>query len=149
MFSDVSRGTPPRFVTRTLVGTLATVAFVLSAVLMVVTLSVRDYVRRSVVDKLETGERVLATLEARRLRDLRTQAAVLAENPTLKAALDTYEAQRRTTSSAVREQLVATVERELRKVADTMDAAVLAARSANGEVLTVAGDRDRDRAEHA
>ncbi len=32
----MSRATPPRFVTRTLIVTLATVAFVLSAVLLVV-----------------------------------------------------------------------------------------------------------------
>ena len=46
MFSDVKRSMPPRFVIRTLLATLATVAFVLSAVLVVVTLMVRDHVLR-------------------------------------------------------------------------------------------------------
>ena len=83
MFSSGARPTPPRFATRTLIATLATVAFVLTAVLVVVTLLVRDHVRRSVVEKLETGQRLLATLEERKAEELRAQVGTLAENPTL------------------------------------------------------------------
>jgi putative nucleotidyltransferase with HDIG domain len=144
MFADLPRHTPPRFVVRTLVATLATVAFVLSAVLLVVTFSVRDHVRRSVVEKLETGQRLLATLEARRADDLRTQVATLAESPTLKAALDTYQAERRTATEAVRAQLIASIERELDKVAARLDSDVLAARDDEGIVLAVAGRRAAD-----
>ena len=133
--------TPPRFVTRTLLATLATVAFVLSAVLLVVTLSVRDHVRQSVVEKLETGQRLLVTLEERRVEDLRAQAATLAESPTLKAALDTYQAERRTAPAEVRSQLVATIGRELDKLSDRLDPDVLAARDTNGDVLAVSGRR--------
>lgn len=59
----MARTTPPRFVVRTLVVTLATVAFVLSAVLLVVTLNVRDRVRAGVVGRLDTGQRLLRELE--------------------------------------------------------------------------------------
>jgi putative nucleotidyltransferase with HDIG domain len=141
MFSDGPRPTPPRFVTRTLIATLATVAFVLSAVLLLVTLSVRDHVRRSVVERLETGQRLLDTLEQRRLEDLRRQAGTLAESSTLKAALDTYRAERRTTSPEVRSQLVATVGRELDKLAARLEADVVAARDPDGEVIAVSGRR--------
>jgi putative nucleotidyltransferase with HDIG domain len=135
---------PPRFVTRTLIATLAMIAFVLTAVFVVVTLTVRDHVRRSVVEKLETGQRLLATLEQRRTGDLRTQIATLAENPTLKAALDTYEAERQVASAAERSQLIATIGRELEKLAAGFDADVLAARDLDGEVLAASGRRAPD-----
>ena len=143
MFTE-QRATPPRFVVRTLIATLATVAFVLTAVLFVVTLSVRDHVRRSVVEKLETGQRLLATLEQRRADDLRTQAATLAENPTLKAALDTYQAEHRTASEPVRAQLIETIGRELDKLATRLQPDVLAALDADGVVLAVAGEHAGD-----
>ena len=66
----MARTTPPRFVIRTLVVTLATVAFVLSAVLLVVALQVRDRVRAGVIDKLATGQRLLAALEDKRGEEL-------------------------------------------------------------------------------
>ena len=115
MFSDVRASTPRRFVTRTLLATLSMVAFVLSAVLVLVTLSVRDHVRQSVVEKLTTGQRLLATMEERRIDVLRSQAATLAESPTLKAALDTYHAERRTAPPAVRSQLLETVRQGARQ----------------------------------
>lgn len=139
MFSDVRRSTPPRFVTRTLVTTLVTVAFVLSSVLMVVALSVRDHVRRSTVEKLETGQRLLVKLEERRIQDLRAHVANLADSPTLKAALDTYQAERRSASAEVRGQLVTTIERELERVVARLQPDVVAARDLNGRVLAVAG----------
>jgi len=109
--------TPPRFVIRTLVATLATVAFVLSAVLLVVTLNVQKSVRAGVVDRLETGQRLLAALEERRGQELLAQVAMLAENSTLKAAVDTYHTELRTTNAAGRQDLLATIARELDKLA--------------------------------
>lgn len=120
--------TPPRFVVRTLIVTLATVAFVLSAVLLVVTLNVSDRVRAGVADKLETGQRLLAALEERRAQELRTQVAMLAENSTLKAALDTYQSELKTTSAAGRRDLVETIAGELRKLADRIQPDVLEVR---------------------
>ncbi len=144
MFSNVARSTPPRFATRTLIATLATVAFILTAVLVVVTLLVRDHVRRSVVEKLATGQRLFAALEARKVEELRAQLATLVENPTLKAALDTYEAERRTAPPAVRAQLIATVKREIDKLASRLDPDALAARDFEGRVVAVSGRRASD-----
>ena len=100
--TDVDRSTPPRFVTRTLVVILASIAFALTAVFVVVTLGVRDHARRSVIEKLETGQRLLATLERRHIDDLRTQVSALAENSTARAALEMYAAERRTASEIER-----------------------------------------------
>jgi putative nucleotidyltransferase with HDIG domain len=135
------RATPPRFVTRTLIATLATVAFVLSAVLLVVTLSVRRSARDGVVERLETGQRLLGELETRRAQELQSQVAMLAENSTLKAALDTYQSELRTTNPAGRQDLVATIVRELDKLAARIQPDVLEVRNLSGEVLAIAGRR--------
>ncbi|HET7618915.1 MAG TPA: HD domain-containing phosphohydrolase [Vicinamibacterales bacterium] len=135
------RTTPPRFAVRTLIVTLATVAFVLSAALLVAAISVRDRVRAGVVDKLETGQHLLAALEERRGQELRAQVATLAENPTLKAALDTYQTELHTSGGAGRQDLVATIARELNKLAARIDADVLAVADESGTVLAVAGRR--------
>jgi len=133
--------TPPRFVTRTLIATLATVAFVLSAVLFVVTLSVRKSARDGVVERLRTGQHLLTKLEEFRANELQSQVATLAENSTLKAALDTYQSELRTTNPAGRQDLVATIVRELDKLAVRIDPDVLEVRNLSGEVLAVAGRR--------
>lgn len=133
--------TPPRFVTRTLIATLATVAFVLSAVLFVVTLSVRKSARDGVIKRLETGQQLLVALEEGRAQELQSQVAMLAENSTLKAALDTYQSELRTTNSAGRQDLVATIARELDKLATRIQPDVLEVRNPSGEVLGIAGRR--------
>jgi putative nucleotidyltransferase with HDIG domain len=132
---------PPRFVTRTLIATLATVAFVLSSVLFVVTLSVRKSARDGVVKGLETGQKLLGALEDQRSQELQSQVAMLAENSTLKAALDTYQSELRTTNPAGRQDLVATIVRELDKLAKRIQPDVLEVRNLSGEVLGVAGTR--------
>jgi putative nucleotidyltransferase with HDIG domain len=137
----MSRATPPRFVTRTLIVTLATVAFVLSVVLLVVAVKVRDRVRAGVVDKLATGQRLLGALEQRRAQELSAQVAMLAENSTLKAALDTYQTELQTTSAAGRQDLVATIARELDKLAARIQPDVLEIRDQTGAVLGVSGRR--------
>ena len=137
----MSRANPPRFVTRTLIATLATVAFVLSAVLLAVTLGLRAQVRAGVLDKLGTGQRLLGALEERRARELRAQVAMLAENSTLKAALDIYQSELQTTSTAGRADLVATIARELDKLADRIQPDVLEIRDQSSAVLGVAGRR--------
>lgn len=140
----MSNRTPPRFVIRTLGVTLATVAFVLSAVLLVVTLNVQKSVRDGVVERLRTVSSLLGELEQRRAQELRVQVTTLAENSTLKAAVDTYHTELKTTDAAGRQDLLATIERELDKLSDRIDPDVLEVRSVSGEVLAVAGRRASD-----
>jgi len=138
------RRTPPRFVTRTLIATLATVAFVLSAVLLAVTLSVRKSARDGAVRRLETGRHLLVALEDGRAQELRAQVTMLAENSTLKAAVDTYQSELRTANPAGRQDLVATIARELDKLAARIQPDVLEVRNQSGEVLGIAGRRAGD-----
>ncbi len=133
--------TPPRFVIRTLVATLATVAFVLSAVLLVVTINAQTSARSGVVKQLDTIHDLLAELEKNRAQELLTDVKMLAENSTLKAAVDTYQSELRTTNPAGRQDLLATVARELDKLAERIHPDVLEVRSTSGEVLAIAGRR--------
>lgn len=80
----------PRMVTRALPTSFLTVALVLAAVFTVLSLDVRERVRQSVAANLAVAQEVFTRVEALRAQDMRATVATLAENPTLKAALDTW-----------------------------------------------------------
>ena len=82
--------TPPRLVARTLAVTFVTVALILSAVFVVLMVDARSRVRAFEIGKLAVAERVFTSVEVRRQQDQLAAISTLAENPTLKAALDTY-----------------------------------------------------------
>ena len=120
------------------------VAGVLTAVFVGVTLNVRERVRGAVADKLEAGQRMLSALEERRARELSVQVATLAENPTLKAAVDTYQSELRTANAAFRREMLATIERELEKLAARISPTSSRSPIPSGAVLAVAGRRAAD-----
>ncbi len=134
---------PPRLVVRTTLATFAVVAFVISAVLLLIAVQGGSYVRGTVLDKLAAGQRMLSALEQRQSRELQAQVAMLAENPTLKAAIDTYRVEL-TATGAPRAQLVATIQRELEKVAVRIQPDVIAVSDPSGVVLAAAGRHHAD-----
>ena len=131
--------TAPRFITRALVLSFMTVALVLGAVFAVLSVGVRDQVRQAVVDNLATAQQVFTQVEARRQQDLRATVATLAENPTLKAALDTWLAERAGASATTTDELLATVQREVDKIADRVSVGVLAVADNAGVVVASGG----------
>jgi putative nucleotidyltransferase with HDIG domain len=132
-------GRPPRLVVKTLAVTFLTVFVLLVVVFVVVTVSVREQVRQSVTTNLESSQRIFAALETRRQRELVAQAGTLAENPTLKAALDTYQTEARTGGSAVEAQLLETIDRELAKVAARIDSDAIVLVDMHQKTLAAAG----------
>ena len=130
---------PPRLLVKTLAVIFMTVAVLLVAVFVVVTVSVRDQVRQTVAANLESGQRIYAAVENRRQRELQTQAATLAENPTLKATIDTYAAEARTANEARRALWLTTIGNELDKVAARVDADALILTDAHQITLAAAG----------
>lgn len=134
----------PRFVVRTMAATFATVVFILAAVLLVVTLIVRDRMRTTVIDHLAAQQGVLRTLEQRRLAEMQSQALMLAESPTVKAAMDTYQSESRLAGGEGRTQLLDTVGRELEEVASRIRPDVIAVTDPAGLVIAVAGRRRAD-----
>ena len=128
-----------KLLVKTIGVTFLTVALLLVVVFVVVTLSVRDQVRRAVTGNLESSQRTFSALETRRQREMQAQAATLAENPTLKAALDTYQAETPSPPMSWRTQLIETIDRELGKVATRAESDALVLVDAHQVTIAAAG----------
>jgi putative nucleotidyltransferase with HDIG domain len=113
---------PPRLLVKTLAVTFITAALLLIVVFVVVMMTVRGQVRRTVADNLESSQRLFAAIESREQHEMRAQAANLAENPTLKAAIDTYAAESRSGDLAHTRALLNTIAVELSKVEARIEA---------------------------
>jgi putative nucleotidyltransferase with HDIG domain len=129
----------PHLVTRALVTSFLTVALVLGAVFGLLSLRVSEQVRASVASNLALAQQVFTLVEARRQQDMRAAVAALAENPTLKAALETWLTERDDATARTSRQLLATLQRETDKIADLMVADVLAVAEENGRVVASSG----------
>ena len=129
---------PPRLVTRALLTSCLTVTLVLAAVFLLISLETRSRVRETVTAHLDAGQQLFARVEGRIEQERLTVVSTLAENPTLKAALDTWQSEQRGTGRASPE-LVATVALEVQKIATRVHADVLAVADVTGDVLVSAG----------
>ncbi len=89
---------------------------------------------------LAASQRIFAASETRRQRELRAQAATLAESPTLNAALDTYQAEMRTSGGpSERRELIETIEREVERLAERIEADVIVLVDARQRTLVAVG----------
>ena len=129
----------PRLVTRALVTSFLTVALVLGAVFGVLSLRVREQVRQAVADNLAAGQQVFTRVEARRQDDMRAAVATLAENPTLKAALDVWLTERSAAGGRTSNEVLTTVQREADKIAERAGADVLAVADNSGRIVASSG----------
>ena len=132
---------PPRLVARTLAVTFITVAVILSVVFIVLTVDARERVRAAELEKLRVSAQVFTGLESERQREQLATIATLAENPTLKAALDTYVTETRFAGGATDQDapLRDTVTREVDKLAALTAADVVAIVDTTGHVFTSGG----------
>ena len=131
---------PPRLVARTLAVTFLTVAAILAVVFVVLILDARDRVRAAETEQLQVGEQVFTGLEAARQREQLATIATLAENPTLKAALDTYFTESQFAGLAADQgELRDTVTREVENLAALTGADVVAIVDTAGRIFTSAG----------
>ena len=135
---------PPRLVVRTSFAMFSLVALLLSVALGLIAIQGSSYVRDMVIKRLEAGQRMLSALEQRQSREQRTQVEILAESPTLKAAVDIYQSERKTSDPVRRKEIVDTIQRELQKLADRIGPDVLAVSDTAGTVLAVAGAHQAD-----
>ena len=133
------RAQPPRLIVKAVAATFGGVVALLFLLFVLMRVSVRDQVRATVTQNLDASQRTLAALEERRLHELRSQAETLVENPTLKAAVDTYAAETTADGGDARTQLLATIQRELDKLARRVDTDALALADTDGHTLAVAG----------
>jgi putative nucleotidyltransferase with HDIG domain len=82
---------------------------------------------------------VFTLVEARRQQDVRAAVATLAENPTLKAALDIWLTERIGATEQTGKELLATLQRETDKIAARISADVLAVADADGRIVASSG----------
>ena len=129
----------PRLVVRTSLAMFAVVTIVLTAILLLIAIQGSHLVRETVIEKLAAGQRLLSEIEKRQSRELQAQVDILAESPTLKAALDTYQSELAVSNASSRAELILTIERELAKLAARIQADVLAVTDPSGNVLATAG----------
>lgn len=138
------RRRPPRFVARTMVATFATVGLILVGVFVVMTLAVRATVRSTVAERLETGQRILSALEQRRGRELQARVATLAENPTLKAAMDTYHEELHLEQGAQSRELLDTIDRQVDNLVTRIHPDIVVVTDPAGTIVTVQGRKRAD-----
>jgi putative nucleotidyltransferase with HDIG domain len=120
--------------------TFVTVAIILTIVFIVLIVDARDRMRDAETAKLEASSRIFTAFEARRDRDQLATTATLAENPTLKAAFDTYTTEARfAANQEQRLEAQQTVTRELEKLAALTSSNVLAILDAERNVFASAG----------
>jgi len=120
----------------------AGIATVLAAVFVLLSWQTRERLQRAIVSNFESGQQRFADLEARLQLGLRLQAGTLPENPTLKAALDTYQ-----TEGALggpKDQLRNTLRGELDKLTKMVGVQALAVTDVNGKVLASSGSSARE-----
>jgi signal transduction histidine kinase len=138
------RTAPPRFLTRTLTITFGAVFLLLAAVMAVFVLQTRTMGREGAASRLSLAHEVFAAVEQQRQRDLVALMTALAESPTLKAALDVYQAEMAGADADIQEQLLTTIESELARLASVVDADVLAVVDDRRLVVASAGRDARD-----
>lgn len=137
---------PPRLIVRTLTVVFVTVAVILSIVFMILMVDTRERVRAAEIEKLRVAEQVFTSLEARRQQEQLAAMTTLAENPTLKAALDTYFTESRFAALAAEQEasLRETVTLEADKLARLTGADALVIVDPAGKVFVSTGpSRDR------
>ena len=116
---------PPRLLIRMLVVTFVTAAVLIGAIFSAVVVMSRSQVRHTVRQHLESSQRMVADMQARTRRQLRLQAESAADSPTLKAAVDTWMAERRSAGPDIRRQLHNTIAGELARMSGRIDADAL------------------------
>ncbi len=127
----------PRLVVKVVAFSFAVTACVLAAVFVVLTWQAQAWLTRAVTGGLALSHQRFASLRARRQQEHLLQAMALAENPTLKAALDTYNTERSAGTPA--EQLKPTIARELDKLQHLLGVKALSVLDRRGEILASAG----------
>lgn len=137
-----SRSSAPRLVVWLTAVNFAVLAGVLGLVFVLLSSQTRGRLEQAAAHDLERSQQWFADIEARRTREWRLQAQSIAENPTLKAAVDTYvtEAAAGTPPSS----LLPTIDQELAKVAATLDSDAVVLVGLDGRVLSSSGSAGQD-----
>jgi putative nucleotidyltransferase with HDIG domain len=131
----------PRLLVKVLCFAFGVIACVIVAVFVLFSWQTNARLTRSVVENMEASQLRFAGIDARLRREHTLQAMALVENPTLKAAVDTYYAER---GDGHDSQLLSTIQTELAKLQQIMAVPALSVTDVRGIVLASAGPRKAD-----
>jgi putative nucleotidyltransferase with HDIG domain len=132
---------PPRLVVRTLLATFGAIVAVLSVTFLTLVVETRARVTGEVAAHLDASQHVFADIERRRQSEERLQAESLAESPMLKAALDTYQSESRRADAGPSQDLLATVQHEVNRLAAHAIADSVVVVDETNRILASAGAR--------
>src|SRR5262245_41055024 len=132
----------PRLLVKVLCFAFAVIGCVIVAVFLLFSWQTNARLTRTVVENMEASQLRFAGIDARLRREHTLQAMALAENPTLKAAVDTYYSERGDEHELG--QLRSTIETELEKLQQIMAVPALSVTDVRGVVLASAGPSKRD-----
>jgi putative nucleotidyltransferase with HDIG domain len=127
----------PRLLVKVLSFAFAVIACVIVAVFLLFSWQTNARLTRTVAENMEASQRRFAGIDARLRREHTLQAIALAENPTLKAAVDTYYSERGNEHELG--QLRTTIETELAKLQQIMAVPALLVADVRGVVLASVG----------
>ena len=122
-----------------LFGTLVIVAAI-GCAFALLSLEVRRQTRAHLADLLAQSQRTLLTLQKRSLEELLWSSRLMTESPTLRAAMETYEAEN-SSGSPRRTDLLATIQAELDRTRELLGKALAVITDARGRVLAVSPAR--------
>ncbi len=120
----------------------AVIAGVLGLVFVLLSWQTRAGLVDAAAGELERSQRWFAEIEGRRVRERQLQAMTIAENPTLKAAVDTYLME--TAAGTPPADLLPTIDQEVAKLATVLGARALAVVDLDGRVLSAGGPAGPD-----
>jgi putative nucleotidyltransferase with HDIG domain len=132
----------PRLIVKVLCFAMGVIGCVIVGVFTLFSWQTNARLTQSVVENMEASQRRFASIDARRRRENMLQAIALAENPTLKAAVDTYYSERG--NELELDQLRSTIETELTKLQQLMAVPALSVTDVRGVVLASAGPNKAD-----
>ena len=132
----------PRLLVKVLCFAFAVIGCVIVAVFVLFSWQTNARLTRAVVENMESSQLRFAGIDARLRREHTLQAMALAENPTLKAAVDTYYSERANEHELG--QLRSTIETELAKLQAIMAVPALSVTDVRGVVLASAGPNKGD-----
>jgi signal transduction histidine kinase/ActR/RegA family two-component response regulator len=117
--------------------TLAT-ALVVGLAFVGLRLETRRLTEGLYVDALARSERTIAALQSERMQDLLWTAGLVATNPTLRAAMETYRDESAAGHEATRAQLLTTVQRAVENGLASLDHDLLLVTGPDGRVIAAA-----------
>ena len=133
-----SRLSSIRLSTKAIMLSIALITFIITAVFVTLSIEIRNETKQLLQDMLNRSERQVLSIKEDNLSQLLWVTSQVANNPTLRAAMETYRLES-TLSTETRKELLATVQNELDKIWTGLPHDLLFVTDETGKVLAANG----------